>query len=352
MNQHKPVTVSVIATVLNEERSIAELLESLAVQTRRPDEIVITDGGSTDRTRDILQGYAGRLPLHVLVLPGANISRGRNAAIRAAGGEIIASTDAGVRLDPNWLAELVRPFEETTAEERPGVVAGFFLPDPRSTFERAMGATVLPRLSEIDGGRFLPSSRSVAFLRSAWERWPYPEWLDFCEDLIFDLGLKALGYRFVFAPAALVYFRPRSSLRAFSKQYYRYARGDGKADLWRRRHAVRYFIYLVAVPLLVALSILHMPWWLTVLFAGAALYLYPPYRRLLPEIADLPPAEKLKALAWVPVIRIVGDIAKMVGYPVGWAWRLRRRHDPAVHWRRTLEEVRKEGPPAESLEEN
>lgn len=335
-----PFTVSVIATVLNEERSIAELLESLAVQTRRPDEIVIVDGGSTDRTRDILQSYAGRLPLRVLVVPGANISQGRNAAIRAAMGQIIASTDAGVRLDPHWLAELVRPFEEAGPAEMPGVVAGFFLPDPRSTFERAMGATVLPRLPEIDPDRFLPSSRSVSFLRSAWERWPYPEWLDFCEDLIFDLGLKALGYRFAFAPKALVYFRPRSSLRAFFKQYYRYARGDGKADLWRKRHAVRYMTYLVALPALLALSILQGPWWLAALFAGAAYYLYLPYRRLLPEITDLPLTEKLKAIAWVPVIRVVGDVAKMIGYPVGWAWRLRRRQDPVIHWRKALEKER------------
>jgi len=340
MTSKKPVTVSVIATVLNEERSISELMETLSAQTRPPDEIIIVDGGSTDRTREILNAYAGRLPLRVLVVPGANISQGRNTAIRAATGEIIASTDAGVRLDPHWLAELVRPFEGASPEKAPGVVAGFFLPDPRSTFERAMGATVLPRLPEIDPDRFLPSSRSVAFLRSAWERWPYPEWLDFCEDLIFDLGLKALGYRFVFAPKALVYFRPRSSLRAFFKQYYRYARGDGKADLWRKRHAVRYLTYLAALPALLVLSILHSPWWLAVLSAGAAYYLYPPYRRLLPEIADLPLAEKLRAIAWVPAIRVVGDMAKMIGYPVGWVWRLRRRRDPAIHWRKALQRER------------
>ena len=46
-------------------------------------------------------------------------------------------------------------------------------------------------------------------------------------------------------PTAIAHFRPRSSLRAFFKQYYRYSRGDGKADLWRKRHAIRYGAYAV-----------------------------------------------------------------------------------------------------------
>ena len=44
-----PLTVSVIATVYNEHTSIERLLDSLAAQTRRPDEVVICDGGSHGR---------------------------------------------------------------------------------------------------------------------------------------------------------------------------------------------------------------------------------------------------------------------------------------------------------------
>ena len=33
------------------------------------------------------------------------------------------------------------------------------------------------------------------------------------------------------------------------------------------------------------------------------------------------------AVLWVPAIRITGDLAKMVGYPVGWVWRLRHRNE-------------------------
>jgi hypothetical protein len=84
----------------------------------------------------------------------------------------------------------------------------------------------------------------VAFRKEAWAgAGGYPEWLDYCEDLVFDFCLLADAGQAVFAPAALVYFRPRPNLAAFGRQYYRYARGDGKADLWAGRHAIRYATY-------------------------------------------------------------------------------------------------------------
>jgi glycosyltransferase involved in cell wall biosynthesis len=242
--------ISVVITVLNEAGSLSPLFASLAAQTRPPDEVVLVDGGSTDDTLALLHAEKARapFPLAVIERPGANIAQGRNAAIAAARGPIIAVTDAGVRLDPTWLERLVAPFEGP-AGEKTAVVAGFFRPDPHTVFEAAMGATVLPELRDVAPERFLPSSRSVAFLKRAAEAvGGYPEWLDYCEDLILDLRLRDRYGPFAFVPGALVYFRPRGDLRAFFNQYYRYARGDGKADLWRRRHLMRYLTYLVAVP--------------------------------------------------------------------------------------------------------
>ena len=327
--------VSVIATVLNEGPAIERLLASLAAQSRPPDEVVIVDGGSTDETFSILKAWAaaGKLPLRVLRKPGANISAGRNAAIAAARGDVIASTDAGVRLEEGWLEALVAPFEREDVVPSVAVVAGWFVPDPQSVFETAMGATVLPAERDIKADRFLPSSRSVAFRKAAWEAvGSYPEWLDYCEDLIFDFRLRDLYGPFAFVPAARVHFRPRSSLGAFFKQYYQYARGDGKADLWRRRHLIRYLTYLVVGPLLIGLALFHSPWWWLVLLAGAAAYTATPYRRLWPLLAPYGPLERLQALLLVPVIRVVGDIAKMIGYPVGLVWRWRNRHRPEIHW--------------------
>ena len=55
-------TVSVIATVYNEGSSVSRLLDSLATQSRPPDQVVIVDGGSSDDTLEILNQYAASQP--------------------------------------------------------------------------------------------------------------------------------------------------------------------------------------------------------------------------------------------------------------------------------------------------
>jgi glycosyltransferase involved in cell wall biosynthesis len=310
--------VSVIATVKDEGAALRPLLDSLLAQTRPADEVVICDGGSTDGTISVLKEYRDRLPLGIVSAPGSNISQGRNRAIAVAEGPIIASTDGGVVLAPGWLAELARPIEEEGA----AVVSGWFEPQPTTDFEEAMGATVLPDLSDIDPMKFLPSSRSVAFLKAAWQTvGGYPEWLDYCEDIVFDLALRERFGPFPLATSAVAYYRPRSTLRAFSRQYYQYARGDGKANLWPWRHAIRYLTYLLGVPLLGRL-IWKGEWagWLLLLLGGG-IYCRRPAQRLWAATHGRSAARRAGMFALIPVIRLVGDLAKMVGYPVGVLWR-------------------------------
>jgi hypothetical protein len=177
----------------------------------------------------------------------------------------------------------------------------------------ALGATTLPDVDEIDPAKFLPSSRSAAFRKSAWEAvGGYPEWLHFSEDVVFDLAIRKKFGAFVFAPKAVAHFRPRPTLGSFAKQYFNYAKGDGRANLWPRIHLIRYFTYLVAMPLGLYAAIAVSPWlWLVGALAGLA-YIRRPLQRLMH-------AGKLSftAALWVPVIRVIGDVAKMIGYPVG-----------------------------------
>ena len=339
--------ISLIMTVLNEGEAIRAVLDSLVAQLRLPDEVVIADGGSRDNTVAVIREYEGRLPLKIISVPGANISQGRNAAIRAASGEIIAVTDAGVRCEQEWLERLTMPFEQESPLSRdagtgdmspeakrsgqgPGVraimaVAGFFQSDPANVLEVAMGATVLPEAREVNPQTYLPSSRSVAFRKEAWEAvGGYPEWLDYSEDVVFDLKLREKYGPFTFIPEAAVHFRPRGSLRALAQQYYRYARGDGKANLFPRLHALRYFTYLVAAPLGVYAALTVSGWlWLLGVAAGLA-YIRLPLRRAWPKLKGLSLLDRLRVLFYIPVIRVVGDLAKMVGYPAGVRWRMSR----------------------------
>ena len=325
--------VSVIATVLNEAGSIRLLLDSLKAQSRPPDEVVIVDGGSRDATVRILREYRDQLPLQWIVAPGTNISQGRNLGIRTASRPLIAVTDAGVTLSRRWLEELIGPF---LRPHPPQAVAGSYESAPRTTFELALGATVLPQIREIRTTRFLPSSRSVAFTKAAWEAaGGYPEWLDYCEDVVFDLRLIEGAGAMKLALGAVAHYRPQGRLAPFFRQYYRYARGDGKADLWRLRHGIRYTAYLLGAPLIVWSGFALSPWWWLAgtLVAGLGT-LVKPYRRLLGTWPGLGRLERAKAILWIPVIRLTGDVAKMGGYPVGRAWRRRRLGtDPRLSWR-------------------
>jgi glycosyltransferase involved in cell wall biosynthesis len=323
------LAVSLIMTVFNEGDSIRTVLDSFVAQTRQPDEIVIVDGGSTDDTVVLMSEYVDQLPLRVFGSLGANISEGRNIAISRATGDVIAVTDAGTRLPPDWLAQIVAPFEQNQALQ---VTSGFFRAEPHTPFEVAMGAAVLPLEDEIDPASFLPSSRSVAFRKSAWQAvGGYPEWIDFCEDLIYDINLHTRYAPFGWAPEACVAFRPRTSMSAYWKQYYRYARGDGKADLWRKRHAIRYATYVIGVPAILLFGLLWHPLFWLLYVLGGAVYLRAPYRRLSTVWTwyrgQKPPGRLDTIHAWllIPVLRVWGDLAKMAGYPAGWIWRVRNR---------------------------
>jgi Glycosyltransferases, probably involved in cell wall biogenesis len=321
MNQ---VTVSIICTVRDEADNVAALLDSMLAQTRAADEIVMNDCQSVDATPAIIAAYAARYPQIRLVRGGHNISSGRNNAIRHARGTIIASTDAGLTLDPHWLARIIAPIETGEAD----LVGGFFHPTPRSLFALALGETNYRRSYEIDPAAFLPFGKSMAFRKEVWEMvGGFPEWASHCEDLLFDLAVERAGFRRTFVPEAVVHFTPRSTLRAFLRQYYTYARGDGRAGLWTYRHLLRYTIYSTLSGLLaIGLNRPRLRAFIGLLIgSGVVFYTHDPYRRLWSRLGGRSLGERLIALSLVPLIRLTGDTAKMVGYPVGvWQrWRAR-----------------------------
>ncbi len=224
--------VSLICTLKNEVSNIRDFLDSINSQSRAPDELIIADGGSTDGTVDVIKSYSTintTYPIKVIICEGANIAQGRNIAIENASFDIIACTDLGCVLDKDWLKNIVRPFEEKPEAD---VVSGWYEPDARTKFERITADVICPKLNAVikNQSKFLPSSRSVAYKKSCWKAvGGYPTWLYTAEDTLYDINLKKAGYRFVFAPTAIVYWRMRSNLKSIFKQYFLYAKGDAQA---------------------------------------------------------------------------------------------------------------------------
>ena len=225
----RTLRLSVIATVRNERATITAFVESLLGQSQRPDEIVIVDGASTDGTLEILKGFAARHGVRVVSQP-CNIAQGRNLGISAATGTHIAVTDAGCKVDADWLREIVACFQ---TEPGADVVAGNFRFETHSEFEEAVVlATFPPNRDATEGARFYPSSRSVAFTKAAWERaGGYPEWLYAAEDTLFNIRLRQVGCQFVFCRNAVVRWRPRESWRALARQRINFARGNARVGI-------------------------------------------------------------------------------------------------------------------------
>jgi glycosyltransferase involved in cell wall biosynthesis len=306
------LAATVIVTVRNESGSIDALLDSLLRGTRPPEEIVIADGGSTDGTVERLRARAtGEGRLRVLETPG-NRSVGRNAAIRAARNEIIACTDAGVEVEPAWLEEILKPFARGDGEGagRVDVVAGFYRPIASTPFERAAGVVSAPRLAEVNLDRFLPSTRSIAFRREAWNKaGGFDETLAHNEDTPFALALKSVGCRFAFAPQAVVGWRPRGNLRSFYRQHRRFGLGDGESRVQGWFYATIVAKYGLAA-VLALLGFAFPAAWL-MLAAGVALFVVQQARRGAGRIG------RLEALVGVPFLKVIYDVAYLNGYVRG-----------------------------------
>ncbi len=225
------VSVSVVLTVRNDPVGCATVLSSLASQTRQPDEIIIVDGGSSDATIPIIRQFFTTLPqMRLMTTNGVNIASGRNIGTRAAQSIVIASIDAGCKARPDWLANLIKPFEE---KENVDAVAGHYEIASQTLLECVVGlATMRGALEPINPATFNPSARSMAFTKSLWHRTGgWPEWIGYSEDTLFDHKVRALGGHFEFAHDAKVDWRPRTSFRAVAKQFYHYGTGRGHTQI-------------------------------------------------------------------------------------------------------------------------
>ncbi len=299
---------ALVATVRNEASRIEEFLASLERQTRTPDVIVVTDGGSTDDTPQRLEAFAARtkLPFRWSSVPGSR-SKGRNAAIRFADADLVAVTDVSV-LDPAWFERILAPLERGEAD----VVAGWYELLVETPRERAVGLLTQYSLDQVRPETFLPSSRSVAFTRAAWEKvGGYPEDLVTTEDTVFDLRLRQAGFRFVFEPRAIVRWRPATTAASAYRMYRQFAESDGQAGIFlasHSRYGLVYAAYAGGLVLLV-LGILWWPLWV-LLLAGSIAYVFFRIRKV------------VRAGLWsqIPYAIVVGfalDAAMLTGYVRG-----------------------------------
>ena len=96
-----PFTVSVVMPAYNAQEHIRRAIDSVLAQTKKVDEIIVIDDGSTDDTAEIVSSYGSKVQL--IRQQNAGPAAARNAGIKAARSEWIAFLDA----DDEWLAEKI-----------------------------------------------------------------------------------------------------------------------------------------------------------------------------------------------------------------------------------------------------
>jgi glycosyltransferase involved in cell wall biosynthesis len=299
--------ISICITVLNEETSVGILLDSLLSQTKRPDTIIIVDGGSTDGTIEIIRHFQKKDSRIKLLIEKCSRARGRNLAVEIAKTDIVAMTDAGCIPQKNWLENLVAPF----GTGRVDVSAGFYKMTGSSSFQRAESIFlgVKPRSFNMS---FLPSTRSIAFTKEIWERvGGFPENLEgAAEDTVFNYKLLSMGAKISRMKNAVVEWGMPESLNEFFWKIFTYAKGDAKSKIWffprngPTSHNIKalsiVFRYLAGITLLI-LGLKYVALYPTVgiLFL---FYLIWAFR---------------KAGVWGPVLQVVSDVGVMYGFLSG-----------------------------------
>ncbi|MEM2943568.1 MAG: glycosyltransferase [Methanomassiliicoccales archaeon] len=200
--------ISVVLNIMNEERNISDLLDSLVVQ-EMPIEIIVVDAGSKDRTREIVKAYAQRYQfVKMYVKPGTR-GESTNYGISKATGNIIAFTGGDCIVNPFWAKELRK-----TIAEGADIVAGRTINLGPEAWEDLERVELYHKGFDVS----YPSC-NMAFRREVLEKvGGFDPWFITAEDI--DLNYRAVeaGFSIKYNPNAIVYHRTKGTIYKFFKQ--------------------------------------------------------------------------------------------------------------------------------------
>ena len=217
--------VSVIVPVRDGESTIADCLDAILAtdypSNRR--EILVVDNGSSDATAALIR------PRRVRYLrePRRGVSHARNLGIATSRGEILAFVDADCLVEPHWLTELVRPFEDPEV----GAVAGDLQHVAPTTSAERQAARLLGKWQRFafNSNPAYPITANAAYRRDVIERiGGFDPHMTRAQDV--ELGLRfqeRSGRRLAYAERATAHHRNRTTQLGFFRQQLGWAYGAG-----------------------------------------------------------------------------------------------------------------------------
>ncbi len=229
-------SVSVVVCAYNAAETLDDCLSSLQKLTYPNFEVIVVNDGSRDATSTIARRFSG---VRVIDIQNGGLSAARNVGLEQASGEIIAYTDADVRVDPDWLSYLVQPFvmSDVVASGGPNVVP---LDDPwiAQCVARSPGGPthvlLTDRIAEHVPGCNMSFRRDALLAIGGFN----PVFLRAGDDVDVCWRLQAKGQRIGFSPCAIVWHHHRSSIAA----YWRQQVGYGEGETWLDAHHPEKFV--------------------------------------------------------------------------------------------------------------
>lgn len=219
-------TYSVIIPTLNEERVIQRCLDAIHSGSELPDEIIVVDGNSVDRTREI----ARKAGVQVFLNSQVNAASGRNIGLMNSHGEVIVFTDADCVPDKNWFAEIKKTFENDSSID--GIGGPLVALPPLNKVESFWGKTFLneimpsPKVPTKISGRVMSGAfvtANCAYRRKILlEVNGFNEWFgNQAEDI--DLFWRIIDHKanLFFIPTIIVYHSFPDTVRGMMKKNYR-----------------------------------------------------------------------------------------------------------------------------------
>lgn len=282
-----PSKVSVIIPCRNEEGTIRLLLDALLKQSfpREAMEVIIADGMSTDRTRDVIADFQASHPdlrLRVTDNPKRNIPAAVNAGIRSAEGELLLRLDAHSMPHEEYIERCYAALMQGTAD----VVGGVWdiQAQEETWIARAIAAAAAHPLAVGDAqyrhgkqAGFVDTVPFGAFKRELVQRVGlYDESLLTNEDYEFNTRVRQSGGKIWLDPQIRCVYFSRRNLKELASQYWRY--GFWKAQMLKRypgslrlRQALPP-LFVLGMALLLVLGLFWLPG-LYVFLGAAVLYL-------------------------------------------------------------------------------
>ena len=158
----KLLTLSVIIPAYNEETYLKACLTALSTQTVMPDEVIVVDNNSTDKTAQIAKSFSF---VRLITEKKQGLYFSRNAGMNAAKGEILARIDADTIVQPGWAAAIKDGFTDPTVHAASGPIGYHDTPFSNLTVS---GMSMFLKVARMGKYHFLMGANMV-LRRSAWE---------------------------------------------------------------------------------------------------------------------------------------------------------------------------------------